>query len=141
MYHLDSCGNPNEMMAINKKRASNVARPLRSFENEAPPCRTTPDARVRTMMDMLLPIRPKMETTVSKMPSVTNRNMSSFGTCFENKRKRLHRSKLYIKPRLSKNQYVLFAIASRLCKEDEALYNQTKIATFSYCFFDCSNLN
>ena len=81
MYHLDSCGNPNEMMAMNQNRASNVARPRRSFENEAPPCRTTPEARVRTMMDMLLPIRPKIETRVSKIPSVTNRKMSSFFTC------------------------------------------------------------
>ena len=80
VYHRESCGKPNDIMAMNKKRASNVARPLRSFEKEAPPWRTTPDARVSTIIDMLLPTRPNIETSVSKIPSVTNLKMSSFFT-------------------------------------------------------------
>ena len=77
VYQWDSWGNPNDMIAMNRKRASNVASPLRSFENDAPPWRTTPDALVRTMIDMQLPTRPNVEMMVSRIPSVTKRKMSS----------------------------------------------------------------
>ena len=76
-YHLESCGKPNDMIAMIRNNATKVARPLRSFEKDAPPWRTTPDALVRTKIDIQLPMRPKVETMVSKMPSVTNLKMSS----------------------------------------------------------------
>ena len=75
-YHFESCGKPKDMIAMIRNKASKVARPLRSFENDAPPWRTTPEARVRTIIDMQLPMSPKVETSVSKTPSVTNRKMS-----------------------------------------------------------------
>ena len=76
-YHLESWGKPNDIIAMIRNNASKVARPLRSFEKDAPPWRTTPDALVRTKIDIQLPMRPKVETMVSKMPSVTNLKMSS----------------------------------------------------------------
>ena len=65
------------MRAMARKRASNEARPRRSFENDAPPCLTTLEALVKTFMDMQLPTSPKSDTAVRRMPSVTKRKVSS----------------------------------------------------------------